>query len=95
MLLIPQGFMSVWRRDRDSNPGKAINLCRFSRPVHSTALPSLRLTAHILPAFPWKSTSLVQPKPDAGDFSALHITDHPMNAMPVHIVTNHGVTTYT
>ena len=35
-------FFEKWRRDRDSNPGRAINPCRFSRPVHSTALPSLR-----------------------------------------------------
>ena len=28
-------------------PTKGANPCRFSRPVHSTALPPLRCTAHI------------------------------------------------
>ena len=41
--LINQGFIQgVWRRDRDSNPRRATNPCRFSRPVHLTTLPSLR-----------------------------------------------------
>ena len=31
-----------WRRRRDSNP-RYLSVCRFSRPVHSTALPLLRL----------------------------------------------------
>ena len=31
-----------WRRGWDSNPRRAINPCRFSRPVHSTALPPLQ-----------------------------------------------------
>lgn len=33
----------MWPRDRDSNPRYAINVCQFSRLVHSTALPSLDL----------------------------------------------------
>ena len=33
---------SAWRRERDSNPWK-LSLQRFSRPPHSTALPSLQL----------------------------------------------------
>ena len=32
-----------WWRDRDLNPRGAINPCRFSRPVHSTTLPSLHV----------------------------------------------------
>ena len=28
-----------WRKRRDSNSRYATNVCRFSRPVHSTALP--------------------------------------------------------
>ena len=35
--------LGKWRRGRDSNPRKATNLCWFSRPVHSTALPPLLL----------------------------------------------------
>lgn len=40
---LPSGEVVVfkWRRDRDSNPG-ALADCRFSRPVHSTTLPSLQ-----------------------------------------------------
>jgi hypothetical protein len=34
-------YTKKWPRDRDSNPRYAINVCWFSRPVHSTALPSL------------------------------------------------------
>ena len=34
-------FLYSWRRDRDSNPGW-VAPWRFSRPLHSTALPSLR-----------------------------------------------------
>ena len=34
-----------WRRGWDSNPRKATNLCRFSRPVHSTALPPLQIVS--------------------------------------------------
>jgi hypothetical protein len=30
-----------WRREWDSNP-RGLSACRFSRPVHSTALPSLQ-----------------------------------------------------
>jgi hypothetical protein len=37
-----------WRRERDSNSWWAINPRRFSRPVHSTALPSLRNTGRIV-----------------------------------------------
>ena len=37
----PAGAPFVWRRERDSNPRK-LSLQRFSRPPHSTALPSLR-----------------------------------------------------
>ena len=36
----------MWPRDRDSNPRYAINVCQFSRLVHSTALPSLDLFVH-------------------------------------------------
>ncbi len=32
----------MWRRDRDLNPRYAINVCWFSRPVLSTAQPSLQ-----------------------------------------------------
>jgi hypothetical protein len=32
---------SIWRRERDSNP-RSLSARRFSRPVHSSALPSLR-----------------------------------------------------
>ncbi len=35
------GFDLVWRRERDSNP-RTCDSQRFSRPPHSTALPSLR-----------------------------------------------------
>ena len=35
------GLFRIWRRGRDSNPRKATNLQRFSRPPHSTALPPL------------------------------------------------------
>jgi hypothetical protein len=37
-----KGVLLFWRRGWDSNPRRAINPCRFSRPVHSTALPPLR-----------------------------------------------------
>lgn len=47
--LINQGFIQyVWRKDRDSNPRRATNPCRFSRPVHLTTLPSFRIAANIL-----------------------------------------------
>ncbi len=35
-------FEVRWRRAGDSNPRDAHHACRFSRPVHSTALPALR-----------------------------------------------------
>ena len=41
----------VQRREWDSNPRSGQARLRFSRPVQSTALPSLRL-ARILPALP-------------------------------------------
>ena len=41
-------FILNWRRDRDSNPRRATNPCRFSRPVHLTTLPSFRIAANIL-----------------------------------------------
>ncbi len=37
-----EGAILFWRRGWDSNPRKATNLCWFSRPVHSTALPPLQ-----------------------------------------------------
>ena len=36
-------LLQKWWRARDSNPGNAINVRRFSRPVHSTALPTLQV----------------------------------------------------
>ena len=36
-------IFNFWRRGWDSNPRKATNLCWFSRPVHSTALPPLQI----------------------------------------------------
>ena len=38
-------YAGIWRRDRDSNPGK-VALQRFSRPPQSTALPSLRVQSY-------------------------------------------------
>ena len=35
------GLFTLWRRGWDLNPRRAINPCRFSRPVHSAALPPL------------------------------------------------------
>ena len=40
-LLSYPGIIKNWWRDRDSNPGYPIKVCWFSRPVHSTTLPSL------------------------------------------------------
>ncbi len=39
-------FRLIWRRDRDLNPRRATNPCRFSRPVLSTTQPSLRSGAN-------------------------------------------------
>ena len=39
------------RRVRDSNPRDAINAQRFSRPPHSTALPTLQIKPLRLPLF--------------------------------------------
>ena len=36
------GFSMLWRRERDSNP-RRFHPQRFSRPPHSTALPSLQI----------------------------------------------------
>ncbi len=33
-------YRTSWRRERDSNP-RYLSVRRFSRPVHSTTLPSL------------------------------------------------------
>ena len=33
---------NIWRRDRDSNPGR-LSPQRFSRPPHSTTLPPLHI----------------------------------------------------
>ena len=41
-----RGFL-VWRRGRDSNPRSGVTRCRFSRPVHSTALPPLLLFQYV------------------------------------------------
>ena len=40
----------TWRRERDSNP-RTVARQRFSRPPHSTALPSLRVGIFIIPSF--------------------------------------------
>ena len=40
-LHIRAGTLNIWRRERDSNP-RTCDSQRFSRPPHSTALPSLR-----------------------------------------------------
>jgi hypothetical protein len=63
---------NIWRRGWDLNPRRAINPCWFSRPVHSTALPPLRVRlsgAHcacskeriqaVLPMFGKKSATVV------------------------------------
>ena len=39
---VPRGGLK-WRRGWDSNPRRVIHPCWFSRPVHSTALPPLRV----------------------------------------------------
>ena len=44
---LPEALCRYWRRGWDSNPRKATNLCWFSRPVHSTALPPLRIVVPI------------------------------------------------
>src|SRR3990167_4065441 len=36
------GVCSIWWKARDSNPGNATNVRRFSRPLHSTALPTFQ-----------------------------------------------------
>ena len=41
-----KGICFVWRRERDSNP-RRLAPQRFSRPPHSTALPSLRCKNNI------------------------------------------------
>ena len=46
--LTEQRLFGMWRRDRDLNPRRAINPCRFSRPVLSTTQPSLRNAAYII-----------------------------------------------
>ena len=45
------GHSLIWRRERDSNP-RRLSPQRFSRPPHSTALPSLRrkCKGYILPS---------------------------------------------
>ncbi len=40
--LLLSWLFNIWRSRRDSNSRRAMNPCRFSRPVHSTALPRLR-----------------------------------------------------
>ena len=42
LLMTSSIFVSIWRRDRDSNPGY-LAARQFSRLLHSTTLPSLRV----------------------------------------------------
>ena len=62
-----RGLFFVWRWDRDSNPRYAINVCQFSRLVHSTALPSHQIEALIIQ----RLYSLTSTNYAFGAFSAL------------------------
>ena len=48
-----------WRETRDSNPGNAINVRRFSRPVHSTTLPISLLHHRIIVAHPVSAGAII------------------------------------
>lgn len=48
-----------WRETRDSNPGDAINVRRFSRPVHSTTLPISLLLHRIMIAHPVSAGAII------------------------------------
>ena len=48
-----------WRETRDSNPGNAINVRRFSRPVHSTTLPISLMHHRIIVAHPVSAGAII------------------------------------
>ncbi len=48
-----------WRETRDSNPGNAINVRRFSRPVHSTTLPISLVQHRIIVAHPVSAGAII------------------------------------
>ena len=48
-----------WRETRDSNPGDAINVRRFSRPVHSTTLPISLVQHRISVAHPASAGAII------------------------------------
>lgn len=48
-----------WRETRDSNPGDAINVRRFSRPVHSTTLPISLVHHRIIVAYPVSAGAII------------------------------------
>lgn len=51
--------LCVWRETRDSNPGDAINVRRFSRPVHSTTLPISLVHHEIIIAHPVSAGAII------------------------------------